>query len=851
MQTMKENRLIHITLAQLKEQQKKAGTTVSVAPVNARAAQTASQLQNANVDTKGLRLGSNANAGIVERSVLSNRELTDATPEQLKRHEEGLRLAQGGLYAQEPGVNPAKGIETAQQETYANQAAGLDISYLQGTQTTQAAGQGELEQSAIDSLREGGKTDEEIRSIMSSPEFKENIRTTMSNTGLGGTERQSKVLTVAQAQNILANSRSPKERAEAQALIDAKVNDVKGYDQVPIRDKEGNVVGYKNVENAAKTAENQQRERERQAQEEANRLASQQAADEHKKFVAGIDTSALDQTKTQIETIMSQISGLSPDLQAAVLPGLISLQNSNNETAKAAQEITNALPTDEEIESGYDTMEEYIKSEDLKYKDLLARNLETSKEVAEYNRDALELDKKITDHDAAVAEQNQLALNVDGEKKLRRQLNRLGIQTDLSGLNYLQSEIQKGADALANLKKGNNLVSLRAQLAIGEGYRLEVKQAMEGYEANYLNITSQTTERLQNIQNSISTAKSERNKEYKEVKKWELEQKNANDKETRASISDAHMKMIDEEGKLRDDERASEESAWSRLEWAVSAYGQDVPPSILKGIQDNITGVNLNDVGLYQTLAERKAKKTGGGTGGGSYDYSGAAVPDSQIYSGINANQLREAVDRVTLNFGGTGAERNRKRGEYLGRINSGESTASIMASMQADYWASQKGAPRTAHDGRTEAQGSADSLQSFADFYSISGEDDGPLGQVDSRVEGFKSWFGASSEEYNNLANNVGNIRARIIKENYGAAVTPQELSLAQSYIPSMTDKGAMFITKLQNLKAYNAYLDAKVFSSAVGLPAPAAPTPVQLTGSSMSGPGKYSQDDILSALQ
>lgn len=172
------------------------------------------------------------------------------------------------------------------------------------------------------------------------------------------------------------------------------------------------------------------------------------------------------------------------------------------------------------------------------------------------------------------------------------------------------------------------------------------------------------------------------------------------------------------------------------------------------------------------------------------------------------------------------------------------------MASMQNDYWASQKGAPRTAHDGRTEAQASAESLQSFVDFYSIGSNDDGPLGHIDSRVEGFKSLFGQSSEEYNNLANNVGNIRARIIKENYGAAVTPQELAIAKSYIPDMTDKGSIFVTKLQNLKAYNAYLDAKVFAANAGIPPPKPPVPVSLTGTAVSGAGKYSTTDINSIL-
>ncbi|UOF79908.1 hypothetical protein [Caudoviricetes sp.] len=335
-----------------------------------------------------------------------------------------------------------------------------------------------------------------------------------------------------------------------------------------------------------------------------------------------------------------------------------------------------------------------------------------------------------------------------------------------------------------------------------------------------------------------------------------------NFRNTLAGIAKEHATAIKESTKEilrtidtnRDNIRLEEKAGWDRLESAIKTYGSYVPTSLLESIGKQLPGVNVSEIAQTMTLAQMKQfkiKSMGGGGGStiGSYDIT--QVPtQGQVFSDITPNQLREAVDRITLNFGGTGKERDRKRSEYLKRINSGENTASIMASMQNDYWASQKGAPRTAHDGRTEAQASAESLQSFVDFYSIGSNDDGPLGHIDSRVEGFKSLFGQSSEEYNNLANNVGNIRARIIKENYGAAVTPQELAIAKSYIPDMTDKGSIFVTKLQNLKAYNAYLDAKVFAANAGLPPPKPPVPVSLTGTAVSGAGKYSTTDINSIL-
>ena len=422
----------------------------------------------------------------------------------------------------------------------------LPVSSVDRSGAQEMSSQSGLEQSAINRLRENGKTDEEIRAIMSAPEFKQNIQQTMSNTGLpGSTARKSAVLTPAQAQGVLTTSRNPAERAAAQAALDAAAS--KGVNETMERpvgtDESGNTI-FQTVTNP--NAEKEKNDNKaRLALEESNRLKAKESADELKKFTAGIDTTQIDQTKAQIDGIMASISGLSPELQAAVLPSLISLQASNNEIAAQVNAMIAAQPTDAEIE-GDGSLETYIKSQDEKYKAMLAKNLETSKEVATYNRDMIQADKNIFEHDATVSEQKQMAANVQNEKQLRRQLNRLGIQTDVQGLDFLQSEIQNGVDTLENLKTANNLVSLKAQLAIGKGYSIEVKQALEGYEANYLNITSQTTEKLQTAKNSISTAKAERNKEIIAARMWGLKQKQENDKELRGTIIAAHKTMNDD-----------------------------------------------------------------------------------------------------------------------------------------------------------------------------------------------------------------------------------------------------------------------------------------------------------------
>jgi hypothetical protein len=646
---------------------------------------------------------------------------------------------------------------------------------------------------------------------------------------------------------------------EARAQVQANRTDVQqAFETYGLTEVEDAAVSrYANAEGYATAPTPGEVQQYRNALQEAKILESQAKAVEAEQkskvsqYAPKFDTSSFDQTRSQIDTVMSSISHLSPDLQAAAIPGLLQLQYQSNEASRIAQQTIDSQPTDKEIESQYGTVEKYIESEAREHKAFLQKNLEMQREIATYNRDTLEAEKKIMDHDAAIAAQKQLIANTEGEKQLRRQLNRLGIQTDVQGLTYLQSEVQKGVDALENLKTSNNLVSLRAQLAIGEGYRLEVQQALNNYEGKYLELSSMTNGKLMDIKNSISMAKADKAKAIIEAKKWEYEQKSVNDREVRGIIASANKTMQDNINKQRDDDMKKEENAWDRLNWAISTYGSDAPLGILESIQKDLPGTDISSILGNPTLAQLKmvkSKSGGGGSFAGSYDTS--ATPQGNAFSEITSRQLREAVDRVTLGFGGTGEERSRKRSEYLGRINSGESTASIMSSMQADYWASQKGAPGTAHEGRIEAQASSEALESYVEFYGITPDSDGVLGQLDSRKQGFLSVFGASSEEYNNLANQVGNIRASIIKKNYGAAVTPQELAIAKSYIPDMTDKGGMFVTKLQNLKSYNAYLDAKVFADQVGLPAPTPPVPVTLSGDGMTGTSKYSSDDITSAL-
>lgn len=637
-----EHRMLHLTLEELNKQRAAAGAVAAI-PLNKRAAQANAAVQNQPTRNTGSAVTDPAAASMQRlretQAYLAQNPSVDPTGSINAQALEGQKLAQNYVaprnlgneeYYKEQGnflqnytatkSNAADGFASSidQGVTEVKDPITGEIKYVRTQGNVQTASMSQIQQSAIDNLRKAGKTDEEIKATLNDPTYLQNIKTTMSNTGLGGTARTSAVLTPAQAQAVLATSRNPKERADAQAALDAAAT--QGVNQTIEKqvgtDKNGNPI-YMTQTNPNYEAEVEAK-RQRMAQEQANKLKVQESENKLKSFTAGVDTTALTETQKQISDIMGSIKNLSPELQTAVLPSLLNLQASNNEALSMAQQMINALPTDQEIESSYGTVEDYIISQNSKYEKMLEKNKETQLEIANYNKEALEIDKRIMEHDAAVSEQKQAQANIENEKKLRRQLNKLGIQSDVQGLNFLNSEIQKGIDNLENLKTSNNLASLKVNLALGKGYALEVKGILNDYEGKYLEISSQTTEKLNSVRQSISKDKSERDKEMRSILEKASNRKAENDKEARKAIFDANIKMIDEVGKARDDERAQEVLGWDRMEWAAKTYGSNAPQAIIDSIKEKLPNVDVAGTLTSMTLAEMKQKKVGSGGNGGS-----------------------------------------------------------------------------------------------------------------------------------------------------------------------------------------------------------------------------------------
>lgn len=304
--------------------------------------------------------------------------------------------------------------------------------------------------------------------------------------------------------------------------------------------------------------------------------------------------SQIDESKQGFDTFKTMLSGLSPELQAAFSPTLSALQREYTNIDSSMADIIGTLQTDQQIEQGYEGERQRALDIERRFLDLADKNKETTLKVAEYNRDMLQIDKQILEHKAAEDEQKTIAANVQREKTLRRQLNALGINTDVQGLDYLNKTISEGQQALASLRTANNLNMLKANLAIGQGYRLDVENALNAHEGAYLDITTKTDDKLDTIQNSISLAKSERAKEIRATLKWGAENKAELEMKTADTIKEAQLKMIELQAAAAKDAKKEAITTKDKLSYEASLRSE---------INNNKVITQANDVdGFYGSL---------------------------------------------------------------------------------------------------------------------------------------------------------------------------------------------------------------------------------------------------------
>lgn len=540
--TLGENRTIFVTLDELNAQRAKVGASPVVAPYNTRTAE------------------ANASQQVAQRQ--AQLELNQST---------GQTVGAGMQIAPTTPINTQ--LANAQ-TTYKNSALGLQSGITNTLQDGQQVsspvslvGKDSFQQGAIDRMRERGMSDEQIRTQLD--EVAPQLQSTMSNTGLGGTFDQKGMFvpkTIAEAQNVLATSRNPQEKAQAQKVIDDQLNEVKGYAPRTNVDPATGATWVTYSEDAGATAKAREEAKNRMAIEEQNRLNLQKLKEDAKKKVALMVPNDIKETSDKVLQLKAVLDQLSPELRAAGSLEIQQMLDGQDRISKATQQALDTFSTDTEIEDSYQGTEDRIKQVEKLFLQFADDSKATAERVANYNRDMLLIDKKIMESKNAEDETKQIQANIKNERKLRRQLAALNITTDLQGLQYLDDAIQEGQSTLASLRNANSLNLLKAQLAIGEGYAIEMQKAMDNQRASYLDITTKTTDALEAVRKSISLDKKDRNKEIRSILAKDAEDKNKLETETAKALRELAKQTSDNLAKARQVE-ATERNADKRLEY--------------------------------------------------------------------------------------------------------------------------------------------------------------------------------------------------------------------------------------------------------------------------------------------
>lgn len=224
--------------------------------------------------------------------------------------------------------------------------------------------------------------------------------------------------------------------------------------------------------------------------------------------------SEITNTLNQLKGMTAESMGVRQDVFNAFAP-LLNMQIAAAEKARIrAEEIDTfeerSAIADEEIQGTVDLAAkreaqfEARRLEDMKF---LKENRDIVAEQMKLTGEMLNLDKQIFEEEAKISEIRQLARNVEGEKRLRRSLNALGVENSPESVNFLQTKINEAADALSSMIRTNNLSSLkytnaRQQLDLG------LRQALNDFESKRAAINATFDDNIFNLDDFVSGARS-------------------------------------------------------------------------------------------------------------------------------------------------------------------------------------------------------------------------------------------------------------------------------------------------------------------------------------------------------
>lgn len=645
---------------------------------------------------------------------------------------------------------------------------------------------------------------------------------------IGGTENGQVFFTMPDGTRV----GSPVNDMGTQAMVEAVTTD---YETEVVDEQQEQMDAFKEQQTTQMTADNQNRQEQQQEGTETPTSP-----------FASTAIPAIDQTIQSLQALAANGGGMSQQVFSAYLPAILSrLTQAQNlrsriatmDTPEEIGAMVNADPNVTAAESLAARRERQFDARLAEEKRILEDNKNIALEANRLAAEGLELDKQIVEARNKEDETRQMALNVEGEKQMRRSLNAEGIETSPVAIEYLQKKVTEAADHLATMRQTNNLTLLkfdnaRSQLAN------DVKSILSDVDSKRASLYANYDDNIFNLDQFVSGARSSAYADLKADLKTLMEKEDALYQEAGDKVSEASIAALQMQADEKTRAMQAEGNAWTRLIALKTTFGSNVPRSLLDPLKEYLPGVDLDEVARTMTWTEAKEYMEAGQENIVS-DMISTALPDQP-----NANLV---IDRVARAYGKTAGERAEFKQRYAEMLADGMSFEEAVENLETDYWTSQTGKEEAAHNSRISVLGGVAQIEGVLQKYGISGDSDGPLGPLSSRLERFASIFNASSEAYNEMSAAVGMLRSEIIKDRYGSAVTAQELAIASQFIPDMTNKGEKFTANIKNLKEYTEYLDKKYFNQAVGLPAPEAPSFAE-RGTKAASAGGYTTGDILS---
>lgn len=822
------------SIKQINAQRAAAGAKPTNVRYTARRAQANADLQqeqHANQIRAGQRaVGAAAltqNANAVDRPFAEQQSVRDAA---LNRISNNQAIQPNQSLVDQYGNPTARGILNQAQND------GKPSVYL--TPTGEVAG-GNIKVQAFDRLRQEGKTAEEAMHILNSPEYIQNVNKAMDtygspvidpSTGLSG------ALT--------------REQARAQAR-NQRIADTKGYVKSvsSYTDENGNVQTNETYsQDAGATANAQNQERSTIAQEDATANARTQ-------MQKGQEAISAQGTQSQIDNARfdALISSVPPEYRDDV-KFLIDGAKAQNELQRQQEHSLKGLGTQLQgsINDQNKTLMSFMeqsKKDSEQFQSTLLDSIQKSQESKQAIIDAQE--KIAKDKIALDSHRQEVQIRAEKDSNLKSLLARLAQKgysaaSDSNAQGYIDSSQASYDNRLSDLASETSFRENESAYQF-MAKRLEIEDSAQLQRLDaYKTFRTEMNDLLKFGYGEKSKIAQAQTDLYKTL--WTAN--NDISKEKAKSIDALTTKVQTAVNQARDDKRALEQLGWTRLEKAITTYGSNIPESLLNSISKMIPGVDVSDVANKMTLAEMKKLKTSslGGIWTGS-SYPGSATQNSSSIN-VSSDDVLKAAQITARVFGKSVGERSQYYSSIVRRVSAGENPNAILNDVRQDYMSVANNDVSKAHKTNLDTLSSLDLIDQQVKDFGITPESDGPLGSFDSRINSLASHLGLSSKAYNDLSASVGKIRAQLVHDNYGSAVSASELNLAKQWIPDMSLKGEPFLTKIANLRQYTQYLDDVASNAALGLPKPSAPKPINISGSSFTGAGKYSDDDINSAL-